>query len=146
MSKQFWQSKTLNEMSQSEWESLCDGCGLCCLHKLEDEDTDDVYYTNVACKQLDLHQCRCKNYSQRSTLVPDCLSLTPENIEQFHWLPATCAYRLLAEDKPLAGWHPLLSGNPNSVHNAGVSVRDRVNSKADIPDHDLQQHIIHWVK
>ena len=146
MSDKFWQTKTLDKMSQSEWESLCDGCGLCCLHKLEDEDTDEVYYTDVACEYLDLHQCRCKDYARRSTLVADCLSLKPENIEQFHWLPGTCAYRLVAEGKPLLAWHPLISGNADSVHSAGISVRGRAKAKADVPNDELEEYIIHWIE
>lgn len=146
MSNQFWQEKTLNEMSQDEWESLCDGCGLCCLHKLEDEDSGEVFYTDVACKLLDIHQCRCTNYPQRQSLVDDCLILSTENIDQFHWLPQTCAYRLVAAGQPLFDWHPLISGNNESVHDAGISIRNRAFAESKVKNSDLEDHIIHWVK
>lgn len=141
----FWQRKRLDEMSAAEWESLCDGCGKCCLTKLEDADTGDVYYTDLACSQMDSETCRCASYSNRQQVVPDCAVLTPDNIGQFHWLPVTCAYRTLAEDRPLPEWHPLRSGNPDSVHEAGVSVRHRTRSASQIPEEDWQEHIIHWV-
>lgn len=146
MSNLFWQEKTLNEMSQDEWESLCDGCGLCCLHKLEDEDSNEVFYTDVACKLLDIHRCRCTNYPQRQSLVDDCLMLSTENIDQFHWLPQTCAYRLLATGQPLFDWHPLISGNNESVHDAGISIRNRAFPESNVKNNDLENHIIHWVK
>ena len=129
-------------MTKAEWESLCDGCGKCCLHKLEDEDTGKVYVCNVACRLLDLQTCRCSDYQQRQTLVPDCLLLSAERVEDFHWLPGTCAYRLLAEGKSLAEWHPLLSGDVSSVHRAGISICDRVISEDEADD--LQQHITDW--
>ncbi len=132
-------------MNHSEWESLCDGCGLCCLHKLEDEDTNKVYYTDLACEYLDLHQCRCKDYTQRSVLVTGCLSLKPENIKQFHWLPNTCAYRLIAEGKPLLAWHPLVCGDANGVHHAGISVRGRAKTATNVSDDNLEEHVIHWL-
>ncbi|MCK5093042.1 MAG: YcgN family cysteine cluster protein, partial [Gammaproteobacteria bacterium] len=111
----FWKNWSLSEMSQDEWESLCDGCGRCCLHKLEDEDKGDLYYTNVACRLLDLKTCRCKHYPERETLVSDCICLKPSNMKDFHWLPPTCAYRLLNEGKELPKWHPLLSNNQESI-------------------------------
>ena len=129
-------------MTKAEWESLCDGCGKCCLHKLEDEDTGKVYVCNVACRLLDLQTCRCSDYQQRQTLVHDCLVLSAERVEDFHWLPGTCAYRLLAEGKSLAEWHPLLSGDVSSVHRAGISICDRVISEDEADD--LQQHITDW--
>lgn len=98
MSEQpFWQQKTLDEMSDAEWESLCDGCGQCCLHKLMDEDTDEIYFTNVACRQLNIKTCQCRNYERRFEYEPDCIKLTRDNLPTFEWLPPTCAYRLLAE-------------------------------------------------
>jgi uncharacterized cysteine cluster protein YcgN (CxxCxxCC family) len=111
----FWETKTLLEMSQDEWESLCDGCGKCCLHKLEDEDTGEIYITSIACKLLDLKTCRCTKYAERTKSVPDCLDLNDVNFYQYQWLPKTCAYRLLNDGEKLPLWHPLISGNKNSV-------------------------------
>jgi uncharacterized cysteine cluster protein YcgN (CxxCxxCC family) len=138
----FWRTKTLREMSRSEWESLCDGCGKCCLHKLQYDDTGEVHYTNVACRLLDLGTCQCSNYAERQRLVPDCVALRPDKVLELNWLPSTCAYRLLANGQPLAWWHPLVSGDPQTVHSAGQSVLGRVipEKKADILDH----HIVIW--
>jgi uncharacterized cysteine cluster protein YcgN (CxxCxxCC family) len=141
----FWEQKTLSEMTTDEWESLCDGCGKCCLHKLEDEDNGDVYYTNVACKLLDINNCRCQQYSHRKEEVPDCLVLTVDDIADFHWLPTTCAYRLLHEGKPLASWHPLVSGSSETVHDAGISVAGRVLSEKYVHPDDYEEHIVRWV-
>jgi hypothetical protein len=138
----FWKTKRLGEMTQAEWESLCDGCGKCCLHKLEDVDTGEVSYTNVACRQLDLGTCRCSHYDARKRLVPDCLVLTPEAVETMDWLPESCAYRLIAAGKDLAWWHPLVSGNPETVHQAGISVRGRAISERRAGD--LNQHLVDW--
>ncbi len=131
MTDQFWKRKSLAEMNAEEWESLCDGCGLCCMHKLEDEDTGEVLYTNLACKLLDIESCRCTDYANRVKKVSDCLVLTPDSTEAFEWLPASCAYRLLAHGKELPEWHPLITGNPDSVHEAGISVRGKVVSEKD---------------
>ncbi|HNP37601.1 MAG TPA: YcgN family cysteine cluster protein [Woeseiaceae bacterium] len=131
MADQFWKRKSLGEMNQVEWESLCDGCGLCCMHKVEDEDTGDLFYTNLACRLLDTSTCRCTDYKNRSKLVADCLRLTPNTTDAFEWLPATCAYRLLAFGEELRDWHPLISGDPESVHEAGISVRGKVVSEND---------------
>lgn len=141
----FWETKSLDEMSVEEWESLCDGCAKCCLHKLEDEDTGEVFYTKVVCRYMD-DNCRCTEYQQRNTLVPMCVWLRPEDISEFHWLPATCAYRLVAEGKPLADWHPLISGDPDSVHSAGVSIRGRALSEEFVHPDGFEEHIIHWVE
>jgi uncharacterized cysteine cluster protein YcgN (CxxCxxCC family) len=122
----FWDEKTLEQMTPAEWESLCDGCGRCCLHKLRDEDTDELHFTSVACRLLDLQSCRCGDYANRRRLVPDCLRLTPSLVREIDWLPPSCAYRRLAEGKALAWWHPLVSGDPDTVHQSGVSVRGRV--------------------
>lgn len=138
----FWKTKTLAEMAPGEWESLCDGCGKCCLHKLEDADTGEVSYTNVACRLLDLGTCRCGNYAERKRLVPDCLILTAEAVDEMDWLPETCAYRLVAAGKDLAWWHPLVSGDPESVHDAGISVRGRVISERRAGE--LTQHLVDW--
>ena len=121
----FWKTKTLEQMSAEEWESLCDGCGRCCLHKLRDADTEALSYTNVACHLLDLKHCRCGDYAHRTKRVPDCVSLTPATVREVDWLPPSCAYRLIADGKNLAWWHPLVSGDPDTVHQAGVSVRGR---------------------
>lgn len=142
----FWQRKTLTELSKEEWESLCDGCGKCCLHKLEDEDTDEVYYTCVACRYLDRQKGGCKDYQNRLTNVPECLDLTPDNHSELGWLPQTCAYRLVDEGKPLASWHPLISGDPNSVHQAGISVMGRVYAEDEVKEQDLEDYIVHWVE
>ncbi len=131
----FWETKPLAAMTRSEWESLCDGCGKCCLNKLEFEDTGEIAYTNVACKLLDLHSCQCSNYAERRKFVPDCVKLSVRNIERIRWMPSTCAYRLLAEGKPLAAWHPLISGDRESVHTAGISMRGRAISESLIGDH-----------
>lgn len=141
----FWQRKRLDEMTPGEWESLCDGCGKCCLAKLEDEDTGEVYYTDLTCRYMDQDTCGCTVYPNRLEKVPACTVLTPETIDDYHWLPYTCAYRILAESRPLPDWHPLRSGDPASVHEAGVSVRHRVMSEEQVPEEDWEEHIIHWI-
>lgn len=140
----FWKTKSLAEMTSAEWESLCDGCAKCCLEKLEDIDTGKIHYTEVGCPLLDCDSCRCNNYAERTTWVPNCQILTPDNIDELHWMPSTCAYRLLAEGKDLPGWHPLVTGDPDSTHKAGQSVRGRA-----IPDREagpLEDHIVFWPK
>jgi uncharacterized cysteine cluster protein YcgN (CxxCxxCC family) len=144
--ERFWEVKKLEEMSTVEWESLCDGCAKCCLLKLEDDETGEVHYTKVVCRYLDQEQCRCTVYPQRNELVPACVWLTREDIPKFHWLPMTCAYRLLAEGKPLPEWHPLVSGDPDSVHQAGISIKGRALSEEYVHPDGLQEHIIHWVE
>ena len=141
----FWKTKTLEEMSNAEWESLCDGCARCCLEKLEDEDTGKIYFTHISCKLLDAGLCACKDYPNRSEQVPDCVRLTPENVRTLNWLPPSCGYRLVAEGRDLYWWHPLISGDPNTVHEAGVSVRGRVEgTEIDVNDADLEDHIVRW--
>lgn len=140
-SETFWKTKTLAEMSRSEWEQLCDGCGRCCLNKLEDEDTGEFLYTKAACKLLDLKTCRCSDYENRASRVPDCVTLTPENVPRLGWLPATCAYRLLDEGKPLAWWHPLVSGRKETVVEAGIDVSSAAYSEDGISVDDLVDHI-----
>jgi len=132
-SKEFWKHKRLSQMTHDEWESLCDGCGRCCLHKLEDEEDGRIYYTRAACSLLDIPTCRCKDYENRGKLMPDCIQLSIDNAQYFDWLPESCAYRLLAEGEPLPEWHPLISGNANSVIEAGISVQDVAKSDCD-PD------------
>lgn len=127
----FWETKNLAEMTVEEWESLCDGCGRCCLVKLEDEDTERVVYTDFACHMFDGDSCRCRDYPNRQREVPDYLQLTPQNVPELGWLPPSCAYRRLAEGRPLPAWHPLITGDPDSVHRAGASVRGRVEPLAD---------------
>ena len=140
--KPFWQRKTLAEMTKAEWESLCDGCGKCCLHKLEDIDTGEISQTNVACRLLDLGSCRCSDYRNRRKKVHDCLVLTPAMIGTLKWLPATCGYRLIDEGKTLHWWHPLVSGDPDTVHQAGISVRGRAISETKAGE--LEEHIVDW--
>ncbi len=130
--KPFWQTKTLEQMSPAEWESLCDGCGLCCLIRFEDEDTGEIIPTRVACKLFDGQLCRCSDYAGRKKHVPDCIKLTPGNIEDLLWMPRSCAYRRLHEGRGLASWHPLVSGDPESVHRAGVSIRGQTISEASL--------------
>ncbi|WP_086931055.1 YcgN family cysteine cluster protein [Agarilytica rhodophyticola] len=141
----FWQTKELSEMTREEWESLCDGCGQCCLHKLEDEDSGEIFYTDVVCRYSNNDTCHCERYSERSVLVPTCVTLTPENLYDYDWLPLTCAYRLLSQGKPLYNWHPLVSGNPESVHEASMSIRYRAISEDNINEDDLEERIVHWV-
>jgi uncharacterized cysteine cluster protein YcgN (CxxCxxCC family) len=142
----FWETKTIDVMSDSEWESLCDGCGRCCLQKLQDEDTDEVHYTDIACKLLDTDSCRCSNYKNRFDEVPDCLSVRPLNEEKISWLPSSCAYRRLASGQKLASWHPLISGNPLSVVQAGISVSGRCVPETTVPLIEWPSHLITWAK
>jgi uncharacterized cysteine cluster protein YcgN (CxxCxxCC family) len=137
----FWKSKALSQMSRKEWESLCDGCGRCCLNKLEDEDTGNFLYTRAACKLLDLKTCQCSDYPNRAVRVPDCVSLTPKNVGELGWLPKTCAYRLLDEGKSLAWWHPLVSGRPETVAEAGIMVTGEAYSEDGISVEQLVDHL-----
>ncbi|MDR3513236.1 MAG: YcgN family cysteine cluster protein [Caulobacteraceae bacterium] len=132
--KPFWQTKTLEQMTAAEWESLCDGCGLCCLIRFEDEDTGEIIPTRVACKLFDDKLCRCVDYENRKAQVPDCIKLTPGNIEDLLWMPKSCAYRRLHEGRGLASWHPLVSGDAESVHRAGVSIRGQTISEASLDE------------
>jgi uncharacterized cysteine cluster protein YcgN (CxxCxxCC family) len=141
----FWRRKAMKDMTATEWESLCDGCGRCCLNKLQEEGSDRTYYTDVGCRLLDGQTCRCTDYAHRQAKVRDCVRLTPRNVRRLKWLPPTCGYRLVAEGKDLAWWHPLVSGDPETVHTAGVSVRGRVAaSEVDVPDAKLTDYIVSW--
>jgi len=131
MNDQFWKRKLLSEMTADEWESLCDGCGLCCMLKVQDEDTGDVFYTDVACRLFDIDSCRCTDYANRTKKVPDCLVLTPDEKDAYNWLPDSCAYRRLANGQDLPGWHPLVTGRPESVHEAGISMQGKAVSETE---------------
>lgn len=142
----FWREKKLGEMTTEEWESLCDGCGKCCLLKVEYEDTKEILATSVACKLLDLNSCRCQNYSERKRYVPDCIDLRKKKLSTLPWLPKTCAYRLIDEGEDLEWWHPLVSGSTETVHEAGISVRHKVISEDDLEDidEDLPRYVVDW--
>lgn len=140
----FWRTKSLAEMSPTEWEALCDGCARCCLNKLEEEESGEVFWTAVACRLLDGETCRCRDYSRRHERVPDCLRLTPETVPELGWLPPTCAYRLVAEGRDLYWWHPLVSGDAASVHAAGISVRGRTVSEEGVALEELEDFIVTW--
>jgi len=140
--KPYWQYKSLYEMSPAEWEALCDGCGRCCMLKLQDEDTGIIYMTRLACKLLAIGPCRCSDYENRHRHVPDCLRFTPDMVSELPWLPKTCAYRLVYEGKNLAWWHPLISGDPTTVHQAGISVRDWAIPETPTRAEELYKYII----
>lgn len=140
----FWARTSLDQMTQAQWESLCDGCGKCCLTKYEDEESDTIHYTDVACLLLDHDTCQCTDYANRSLRVPDCIRLSAANLVKPAWLPETCAYRRLAEGRPLPDWHPLVCGDPDAVHRLGHSVRRRVRCETEI--HDPLLHLIDWIR
>ena len=140
--KPFWQEKSLQEMTPQEWESLCDGCAKCCLHKLQDDETDEVYYTAVHCRYMERNTCRCTVYEERNTKVPECVWLTPDQASEFFWLPPTCGYRLLAEGKDLPDWHPLITGDPQSVHTSGMSIRNTGIPDNQVKEDDWEDYII----
>jgi uncharacterized protein len=142
----FWKRKPLEKMTKSEWESICDGCGKCCLVKLEDaDDARRTYFTAIGCRLLDGETCGCRDYANRTTEVSDCVRLTPRNVKKIVWLPPSCGYRLLAEGKDLYWWHPLVSGDPETVHRAGISVRGRLEAtEEDVADDQLEDWIVDW--
>jgi uncharacterized cysteine cluster protein YcgN (CxxCxxCC family) len=141
----FWRAKSLQDMTDSEWESLCDGCARCCLVKLEEEETGRIFFTDVGCRLLDGASCRCHDYVNRSAKVDDCVRLTAQNIGELNWLPPSCAYRLVAEGRDLYWWHPLVSGDPDTVHAAGISVRGRVSANEDeVREEEFEDRIVSW--
>ena len=140
--KGFWKHRKLTDLSLEEWEALCDGCGICCLFKVEDADTGEVALTNIACRFLDLECTRCQLYEERKSAMPTCIKLTPSKVETLHWLPDTCAYRLVMRGQPLPDWHPLESGSPNSVHEAGISVRGKVIRETEANLERIEDYII----
>jgi hypothetical protein len=138
----YWETKSLDEMSDDEWDSLCDGCGQCCLNKIEDEDTGRIFLTRLACGLLDIGSCRCKDYENRFAKMPDCLKIDLKKVRTLAWLPESCAYRRLDEGRGLAWWHPLISGDPDTVHKAGVSVRGWAESEEGVPAEEIARYII----
>ncbi len=138
----FWQTKTLDEMDRTEWESLCDGCGRCCLVKLEDEDTQEIHLTRLSCRLLDVGSCRCSDYANRQSIVPDCIAIDPDKVRNLSWLPPTCGYRLVEEGRELPWWHPLVSGSPDTVHQAGISVRGWALNETRIKPDQFHRYII----
>ena len=139
----FWETTHITRMTQDEWEALCDGCGKCCMNKLEDEDTGDVVLTCVACRLFDDTTCRCAQYDIRHQFVPECISLSPGNMDRnLYWMPETCAYKLLWQGKPLFDWHPLISGDAQTVHDAGVSMQNATHPEFEIPEDEWENHVI----
>jgi len=143
-SSAFWQQKKLSQMTKKEWESLCDGCGLCCLLKFDNKYTKEIHYTEVSCRLFDSESCRCRSYNNRSKVVSACVQLTPQNVYLNPGLPATCAYRLVAEGKSLFPWHPLISGDRNSVHTAGISAKNRTVNEDLIVAGEAERHVVPW--
>lgn len=143
---QFWTRYALAELNHAEWEALCDGCGKCCLIKLEDEDTQEIAYTKVACKLLDCRTGHCSNYTARKEFVPDCIQLTPEKLAQIRWLPSSCAYRRLAEGKSLPSWHYLISGSRESIFSARKSAAGRCISESEVHEDEIEDYIVRWVR
>lgn len=144
-SQPWWHTKSLAQMNDSEWESLCDGCAKCCLVKLEDADTEEIYYTNVSCQLLDTESCRCSNYAGRHEIVDDCIKLDRSNVNKLEWLPQSCSYRLIAAGQSLPDWHHLRTGDREAMHSYGASLRGKVTSELDVHDDDIEDHIIRWI-
>jgi uncharacterized cysteine cluster protein YcgN (CxxCxxCC family) len=146
MSEEFWRTKSLAELTEEQWEALCDGCAQCCLLKLEDEDDGRVAYTRVTCRLLDLDSCRCTHYDERHARVPDCIEFDAAAVAKLYWLPETCAYRLRSEGRELPAWHYLVSGDRNTVHAAGISVQGRALCETHVHPQDIESHIVRWVE
>ena len=145
MAELFWQTKHLTEMTHDEWESICDGCAKCCVTKLLDVKTEQLVFTDVACELLNANTCRCLDYTNRNKRVIDCVTLTPQNVDEYaKFMPSTCSYRLLLEGKPLPAWHHLVSGDDDTIHKAGKSVQGRVRMKADVDENDLENYVVDW--
>lgn len=144
MGPPFWKTKSLEEMSRAEWESLCDGCGKCCVLRMEDEDTGATYVTDIHCRLFDTQTCLCSNYVNRKQFVPDCVKLTAKNIAKLKWIPQTCAYRLLANGEDLYDWHHLISGSRDTIHEAGMSVRGATICEDDVNEVDHPKRIVIW--
>ncbi len=142
--ERFWEDTPLSEMTTAQWESLCDGCGRCCLNKVEDWDTGEIIWTDLACRLLDHDSCRCMDYPNRLAKVPECLQLTPETVGELSWLPPSCAYARLRDGKPLLWWHPLVSGDADTVHAAGISVRGRIKTEIGVPLEEYEEHLVSW--
>lgn len=142
----WWNEQPLEALTVDQWEALCDGCAKCCLHKLEDAGTGKVYYTKIRCQFMNADSCQCECYDQRSERVPECIDLKKHEVSSLHWLPSTCAYRLRSEGKPLPDWHYLVSGDRNSVHRAGVSIRGRAISDEFVHPDGYDEHIVKWVE
>ena len=143
LTTRFWEKKSLSQMSVVEWEALCDGCGKCCLNKIEDDDSGDVYFTRVACRLFDNSTCYCGQYENRHQFVPECITLTPKSIKDHaYWLPKTCAYLLLWQKKPLYEWHPLISGSEQSVHDAGISIKEQTVPEFEVHEDDWENYLI----
>lgn len=140
----FWEEKSLDEMTEQEWEALCDGCGRCCLIKLEDEDSGEIFNSDVRCKLLDTNSCQCVDYTNRKAKVPDCIKLTPKNVSSISWIPPSCAYRRLAEGRGLAWWHPLISHDMDTVVQAGISVQGRTVAEGDVAPGEWENHAVDW--
>ena len=144
-SQPWWHTKSLAEMNDDEWEALCDGCAKCCLVKLEDADTEEIYYTNVSCQLLDTESCRCSDYAGRHKVVDDCIKLDRSKVNKLEWLPQSCSYRLVAAGEPLPEWHHLITGDREAMHNYGASLRGKVTSELNVHDDDIEDHIIRWI-
>ncbi|HEX2839839.1 YcgN family cysteine cluster protein [Hyphomicrobium sp.] len=140
--KPFWETKRLQDMTPAEWDAVCDGCGQCCLNKIEEEDTGRIYLTRLSCRLLDLDSCRCTDYANRFAKMPDCMSIDMKAVRKLKWLPESCGYRRLHEGRGLAWWHPLVSGDPDTVHQAGVSVRGWARSEKGVPQSEIERYII----